>query len=444
MALYKTNTIKKRFLNMNLKKVLIRKEKKLKEIIKDCFYLYRKINPKHSHLLHEPTYNHQEIFESAKTLISTNVTMGKKVKLFENLYSKFQSTKFSLMCNSGSSANLLLISSLCSKNFKNGLKPGDEVIVPALSWSTTVWPIIQNGLIPVFVDCEINTLNIDLKKLEKSISIKTKAIFIVHVYGNSCNMREICRIAKEKKLLIIEDCCESMGAKYNKKPVGSFGIGSSFSLYFSHHITSIEGGICSTNNFNFIENLRIQRAHGWSRETSKKDFYEKKFSHLDPRFIFVDLGYNLRPTEMQADFAIIQLKKFKKIMNKRIRNYNLFFKNLKIYINDKIFIQTKEKNSTPSWFGLAFRLNKQKYPNLDVKKLVYFLKKRSIETRPIIAGNIANHPAIKNHKFIVRCDMKNSNEIMKNGLALGLHQGMTKKDITYISKSIACFLNKYS
>ena len=414
---------------------MINNNLKLKKIIKEYFREVnsKKIPTKKKHFLHEATFNEKEVYEATKIMASTNVTMGKRVKKFEKEYSDINYSKFSLMCNSGSSANLLMLSSLTSKMNKFDIKKGDEIIVPSLSWSTTVWPIIQCGLVPVFVDCDPITYNLDIIKLKKSISKKTKGILLVHVYGNPCEMDEIIKICKKKKLILLEDCCESMGAKYKNKKVGNFGILSSFSLYFSHHITSLEGGICCTNNKNIIENLRIQRAHGWSRETENKLKFIKKYPDLDPRFIFVDLGYNLRPTEVQGAIASIQLKKLKKIIKKRRFNYITYLKYLKLLDGDKIFIQKESKYSNASWFGFAFTLNISKYPTLKRDNIVKFLKKNNIESRPIIAGNIAKHPVMKNYKFITRSNLNNSNFIMNNGIGLGLHQSMRSKDIEYIS-----------
>ena len=417
---------------------------KLKKINKKYFEETnsKKINKKKKYLLHEATFNEKEVYEATKIMASTNVTMGKKVKKFEYEYSKKNSSKFSLMCNSGSSANLLMLSCLTSKMNKFDIKKGDEVIVPSLSWSTTVWPIIQHGLIPVFVDCDPKTYNLDIVKLRKSISKKTKAILLVHVYGNPCDMDEIIKICKKNKLILLEDCCEAMGAKYKNKKVGNFGILSSFSLYFSHHITSLEGGICCTNNKNIIENLRIQRAHGWSRETENKRSFIKKYPKLDPRFIFIDLGYNLRPTEVQGAIASIQLKKLKKIIKIRRSNYLKYNKYLKNLDGDKIFIQKESKYSNASWFGFAFTLNIKKYPKLKREKIVEYLKLKNIESRPIIAGNIANHPVMKNYKYIVRSNLDNSNYIMKNGVGLGLHQSMGNKDINYICEKLNYIITK--
>lgn len=417
---------------------------KLKKIIKEYFEETnsKKAYIKKKHLLHEATFDEKEVYEATKIMASTNVTMGKKVKKFEYEYSEKNSSKFSLMCNSGSSANLLMLSCLTSKMNKFDIKKGDEVIVPSLSWSTTVWPIIQHGLIPVFVDCDPKTYNLDILKLRKSISKKTKAILLVHVYGNPCDMDEIIKICKKNKILLLEDCCEAMGAKYRNKKVGNFGILSSFSLYFSHHITSLEGGICCTNNKNIIENLRIQRAHGWSRETENKTYFIKKYPKLDPRFIFVDLGYNLRPTEVQGAIASIQLKKLEKIIKIRRSNYLKYNKYLKNIDGDKIFIQKESKYSSASWFGLAFTLNIKKYPKLKRVNIVKYFKLKNIESRPIIAGNIANHPVMKNYKYKVRSNLDNSNYIMKNGIALGLHQSMRNNDIKYVCEKLNYIITK--
>ena len=411
---------------------------KLKRIITEYFNSLNptKKNKKKAHFLHEATFNENEVYEATKVMASTHVTMGKRVKKFEKEYSIHNSSRYSLMCNSGSSANLLMLSAITSKLSNFGLKKNDEVIVPSLSWSTSVWPIIQCGLTPVFVDCNPNTYNIDIQKLKKSISKKTKAILLVHVYGNPCEMDKIIKICNEKNIILLEDCCESMGATFKNKKVGNFGLISSFSLYFSHHITSLEGGICCTNKKNIIENLRIQRAHGWSRETENKLFYIKKYPDLDPRFIFLDLGYNLRPTEVQGAIASLQLKKLNKIIKIRRKNYLTYKKNLKNLDGDRIFIQREDKDSKASWFGLAFTLNTKNYPKLNRNTIIEFLKKNKIESRPIIAGNIVNHPVMKNYNYVVRCNLNNSNNIMNNGIGLGLHQAMEKSDIEFICQKL--------
>ena len=199
--------------------------------------------------LHEPTFGPDEVMSMVEVMLSTQVTMGKKVLGFEDDLSKYFDISEAVTNNSGSSANLLAISALVNKMTPDHLNPGAEVTVPALSWSTTVWPLIQNGLVPVFVDIDPNTLNIHPADIVDAISNKTKAIMIVPVYGNPCNMDSILEICQSRGLQLIEDNCESLGAFYNDKPLGSYGRVSTYSFYFSHHISTLEGGVTLTNDF---------------------------------------------------------------------------------------------------------------------------------------------------------------------------------------------------
>ena len=189
--------------------------------------------------LHEPTFGPDEIMAALECMLTTRITMGPKVKAFEREYSQKFGWQHGVMVNSGSSANLLALAALANQECRDRLSPGDEVIVPALSWSTTVWPVIQMGLVPVVVDIDPKTFNIDPNEIEKAISPKTRAVMIVPVYGNPCEMDAIVDICKRRNLMLIEDCCESMGATYDGKPVGKFGRVATFSFYYSHHITTL-------------------------------------------------------------------------------------------------------------------------------------------------------------------------------------------------------------
>ena len=212
--------------------------------------------------LHEPTFGADEIFAATETLLSTWVTMGRQVRAFEGAFADAHDFAEGVMNNSGSSANLLAIAALANPATQDGLKPGDEVIVSALSWSTTVWPLIQLGLVPVIVDIDSDTLNIDPGEIERAIGPKTRAIMPVHVYGNPCDMDALGDICHRHDLALIEDCCEALGASYKGIPVGGFGRVATFSFYFSHHMTTIEGGICTTNDPALAEMVRILRSHG--------------------------------------------------------------------------------------------------------------------------------------------------------------------------------------
>ena len=303
------------------------------------------------------------------------------------------------MVNSGSSANLLAVALLCNPLRKNRLKPGDEVIIPVLCWSTSLWPLIQYGLKPKFVDINIKNLNIDIEKLEQSITKKTKAIFCVHVLGISANMNKISKIAKKKDLLLIEDTCESFGSKYDGTFLGTFGDAATFSFYYSHQITSGEGGMVICNNQRDYEILLSLRAHGWARDKLLQKRYMRQNKNLDPRFLFVNAGYNLRPTEIQAALAYSQFKRKELFKLNRNLNRNKIIQEVtknKKFDNQINFLNI-EKKIEPSWFGLAIILDK-KYRKKK-KKYLNFLEKKGIETRPIISGNFVNQPAAKLFKL---------------------------------------------
>ena len=226
--------------------------------------------------------------------------MGKNVYNFEKQFASFVGSKYAVMVNSVSSANLLAMS--VGSNFarKNCLKPGDKVIVPNICWSTSVWPIIQMQLVPVFVDVDEKTLNIDIDKLEKAITPDIRGIVAVHILGNCTNMERLMKIVRDNNLFLMEDTCESLGSLYNNKMLGTFGDFGTYSFYYSHHITTIEGGMVVCNNHDDYELLRCLRAHGWSRDFKDKEKLEEMYNDVDPRFLFVNLGYNLRPMETKG------------------------------------------------------------------------------------------------------------------------------------------------
>jgi CDP-6-deoxy-D-xylo-4-hexulose-3-dehydrase len=389
--------------------------------------------------LHEPTFGAEEINAAISQMLTTQVTMGKEVRNFEEQYASKFGNKYGVMSNSGSSANLLAVAALVNPNTSDRLKPGDEVIVPALSWATTVWPVIQYGLVPVIVDCDPNTYNFDLEKLEKAISAKTRAIVLVHVYGNPCNMSELMPIVDKHGLFLIEDCCESMGAYFNDKAVGTFGDMGTFSFYYSHHITTFEGGITVTNNFDFAETLRVLRAHGWSREADEKDKYIKMYPEIDPRFIFINLGYNLRPTEVQAVMGQKQLPKLDELVNKRRTAYDRYRKNLNKF-SDRIRFQEEQVGGRSSWFGFGVTLKDQ--CKFSPKDLTRHLNAAAIETRPIIAGNIARHPVMQQYEHRVFGSLENSDCIMSRGFAVACHHAMNDQAVDYVCDQISDFLNK--
>lgn len=389
--------------------------------------------------LHEPTFAADEIYAATETFLSTQVTMGKKTREFESAYCQLLQYSYGVMNNSGSSANLLALAALTNPVTQDHLRPGDEVIVPALAWSTSVWPIVQMGLIPVFVDSDPATFNIDPQKIEAAISNKTRAILIIHVYGNPCDMDSIMTIAQKHKLQVIEDCCEAMGATYKDTSVGSFGRMGTFSFYFSHHITTLEGGICVTDDYELSETLRVLRAHGWSREAEQHAKYVDMYPTIDPRFIFINVGYNLRVTELQAVIGLQQLTKLKTFVKNRQKTAAFYTAYLKKY--DAYFdFQHVTPNATSSWFGFSV-IVKENAP-FTVKEITHYLQSKGIETRPIIAGNITKHPAMHMYPHRIAGNLAVADRIMQRGFAFGNHQHIDEAARAYVVEHIAQFMNE--
>lgn len=382
-------------------------------------------------------FNKKDIDLGVKVLKSKYITMSKHTKKFEKYFAKKMNCRFALMVNSGSSANLLAASTIINPLRKNRLKAGDEVLIPALCWSTSLWPLVQNNLKPVFVDINIDDFNISIDDLKKKITNKTRAIMCVHILGTSSNMIEISKIAKKNNLEVIEDTCESLGAKYNHKFLGNYGNFGTYSFYYSHQITSGEGGMIVCKNKEDFEILKMLRSHGWSRDTSYHKKYSSKYKNLDEKFLFVNSGYNLRPTDIQAAIAHNQFKRLKTFMKNRDENRNKIISKLKEnkkWNNQFKFVPTKVKVS-PSWFGLPLIIN-EKYLNKK-KFFTKYLSSVGIENRPILSGNFLNQPSAKLYKLNNKSyNFPNSEKIQDQGFFIGLH---TKK----ISSSELNFLTSH-
>ena len=301
-----------------------------------------------------PSYGWEEVYEALESMLEMKTTMGEKVKKFEKIFAEYIGVKYALMVNSGSSANLLALSILSNPTLKNErIKENDEIITPAITWSTTVFPIININAKPVFVDVDPGTYNIDTKEIEKVITKKTKAILPVHLLGNPCKMNEIRKIARKNNLYVIEDCCEALGAKIKNKKVGSFGELGTFSFFISHHITTMEGGMLVTNNETFYELGKSLRAHGWAREQKDRKMIEKRYPHINSDFLFSNLGYNLRPTEIQGGFGIHQIRKLDQFLNIRKSNASFWRKNLKKFSE---FIELTHTESEYSHANMLFAI----------------------------------------------------------------------------------------
>lgn len=362
--------------------------------------------------LNEPTFGEEEIEAAVKVMRSTYVTQGKKVREFEQAFADKFGFKYAVACNSGSSANLLAVTAL---KIREDLKSGDEVIVPALSWPTTIWPIVQNGLVPVFADCDPDTFNIRVE----GMSDLTRAMMPIHVYGNPIRVNSY-------GYPVIEDCCEALGA-----PVG--GDLGTFSFYYSHHITTFEGGMVGCNDIWMVDRLRMLRSHGWIRDCEDRDVYKQLHPDIDPKFLFVEQGFNLRMTEVQAAIGLVQLPKLDAIVKQRQKNHRAYIDALWKYD----FFRFQEMDPKSSCFSFAIVL---KGAPFSCQALKSHLDAAGIETRPVIAGNMARQPAMQKYEHRVVGRLPNATNIMKNGLAIGNHQDIGPEQIAYVAEKIEEFV----
>ncbi|MDG6218137.1 MAG: aminotransferase class I/II-fold pyridoxal phosphate-dependent enzyme [Candidatus Thermoplasmatota archaeon] len=405
-------------------------------------HLYKESQKSERLYLISTTFDDDEIVEAIDSLLSTNLTMGKKVELFEKKWSEYLNKNSrkeiaSIMVNSGSSANLLALSFLMDGSIDGHMVPGDEVIVPPVTWSTTIFPIIQLGLKPVFVDVDLETMTISTERIMNAITEKTKAIMPVHLLGNPCKMNDIMKIAKDNDLFVIEDCCEAHGAMYDGQYVGTFGDLSTFSYFYSHHITTIEGGMVCTNNKEWLSLIRSYRAHGWVREREDRKELVDRYSEIDPRFLFVSLGYNLRPTEINGAFGIHQVDKLEGFIEKRINNHKQMLKILEKY-SDYFILPKIMDNTRHSAFAFGLIVKNNEY--FDKKEIQSYLESRMIETRPIAGSNLLKQPAMNEMDCRVVGDMTNSDIIHNNGFWIGNHPMITDEQLSYLERTVDEFM----
>lgn len=387
------------------------------------------IGKRYKYDLLENGFSNEDISIGKKVLNSKRITMASYTRKFELVFARKLGAKYALMVNSGSSANLLATFAAGNPLKKNHLNRGDEVLIPALCWSTSIWPLVQFGLKPVLVDIDIQTLNINIEDLIKKITKKTKAIMLINVLGISSDLFKIKKIANKYKLIIIEDNCESLGSRLKNKYLGTFGDYGSYSFYYSHQITSGEGGMITCNKKEDYDILFALRSHGWlggtrhyKRSLKSYNQYAKQNPQLDPRYIFINSGFNLRPTDIQAAIAHNQFNRLDKLKKFRNINRNLLLNKItksKKWNNQFQFISIP-KDIDPSWMGLPILLS-ERFKNKK-KKFMTILDKMGIETRPIISGNFANQPAAKLYKLCKKNEkFENSQKVQDLGFLIGLH-----------------------
>ncbi|MDY4426323.1 MAG: DegT/DnrJ/EryC1/StrS family aminotransferase [Helicobacter sp.] len=374
------------------------------------------------------TWDEKELQAIQDVIKSDMFTMGKKVAEFEKDFAKFVGSKYAVMTSSGSTANLIATAALFyTKNPK--LKRGDEVIVPAVSWSTTYYPLYQYGLKLKFVDIDLETLNYDLEALSNAISDKTKMIMVVNLLGNPNDFDAINELIKNRNIILLEDNCESMGAEYKGKQAGTFGVMGTFSTFFSHHMATMEGGFVVTDDEELYHILLCLRAHGWTRNLPKENKVANKSDDwFSESFRFVLPGYNVRPVEMSGAIGIEQLKKLPTFLKHRRENAKLFFQ---YFNNHPDFIMQKEIGSS-SWFGFSLIIRPES--KLKRSDIIKILEKNNIEYRPIVTGDFTQNEVMKYFDYEIFRDLKNAKILHKNGFFVGNHQEDISEQINLLKK----------
>ena len=396
------------------------------------------------HLLTNSTLTKKDLDLAISVIKSEKITKGKYTDSVEKKFTKMLN-RYCLFVNSGSSANLLALSLIINKyRKKNILKNGDEVLIPTLCWSTSLWPIIQCGLKPIFVDVDLDTLNVSLDDLEKKITPKTKCLMLVHALGNCADMLKLTRICKKNKITLIEDSCEALGSRFKDRYLGTYGEISTFSFYFSNHITSGEGGLITCKYYDDYKILLSLRAHGWSRDLDNLKIKNKPSFYS--QFNFINLGYNLRATDIQAALLLNQIKKIDKFRVNRNYNFQLFSKLIfQSKILSKNIITVKSHNLAKiSWFGIPIILKDNLINFRD--KIAMNLTKTGIETRPIISGDFTNQKIFSKYKIFKKNRLKLPSSVIidKSGFFIGNYSyKMSKNTVKKIIKNFELEISKY-
>lgn len=388
-------------------------------------------------------FDHEEIEFLVDASLDFWLTTGRYAEEFERKLAKRVGVRHAVFCNSGSSANLLAFSALTSPKLGDrAIKPGDEVITVAAGFPTTVNPIIQNGCIPVFLDVEIGTYDVDTTHLEEALSEKTKAVFMAHTLGNPFNLRVIRDFCDRNNLWLIEDMCDAFGATYEGKNVGTFGDIATLSFYPAHHITTGEGGAVLTNR-PIIKTI-LESFRDWGRDCwcapGKDNTCLKRFEHelgdlpygFDHKFTYSHIGYNLKATDMQAAVGLKQIDRLDFFIEARRRNWSII-RQLLDGLHWLILPEATE-GSNPSWFG--FPLTVKPDSQVSTRELIMYLNSRNIGTRQLFAGNLIRQPAYKNSKFRVVGDLKNTDIVMTNTFWVGVWPGLTVEMLEFIAQSI--------
>ena len=386
----------------------------------------------------------KDIDAAISTLNSGMLTMGVKVREFETAMANYLGKRYFVMMNSGSSANLAIFEALMrpSKTLPS-LVPGDGILVPAIAWPTTVWPIVQLGLNPVFVDIDVDNIGLDLEKAQKIIaksSIPIKGLFPIHPLGYSLENQKLASFAKHNKLILINDVCESLGSWRKGRHAGSEGLASSFSFYFSHHITTMEGGGVATDDLEFADDLRAIRSHGWSRDRSDVSDWTTSIPHTDSKFLFVTTGFNIRPMEIQASIGLLQIADIDTFITRRRFIAKQVMKGLQntcLSLIDGGCLSNSDEESAHSWMLLGIKIKSEGAEVLR-ETVLEKLALLGVETRPILTGNFLDQPAISRIKADLppASNFPGASKVSKTCFMVSAHHDLTDQQISYLSESL--------
>jgi len=395
-------------------------------------------------------FDEKELVNLVDASLDFWLTAGRFASDFEDKFAKFMDVEHCLLVNSGSSANLVAFSTLTSPKLGDKrLKRGDEVITVAAGFPTTINPIIQNGLIPVFVDVELSTYNIKVDELEKALSDKTRAIVIAHTLGNTFNLDAVMEFANEHGVFVLEDCCDAVGSTYNGKKVGTFGHLATVSFYPAHHMTMGEGGAVLTNDNELM--MIAKSFRDWGRDCycapGADNTCGRRFGmqngklplKYDHKYVYSHIGYNLKITDMQAAVGMGQLDKLPLFIQKRKDNFVKIYNELSKY-EKFLILPTATKKSDPSWF--AFPITVKEDSGFTRNNITAFLEKNLIQTRLLFAGNITKQPAYLDIECRIIGDLNNTDNIMKNSFFIGVYPGINDKQIAHIAMVFKDFFSK--
>jgi len=386
----------------------------------------------------------EDIEAAIAVLQSGNLTMGKKVIEFEKLMANYLGVDHFVMMNSGSSANLAIFEAMMRPSKSEPLlRRGDGVLVPAIAWPTTIWPVVQLGLVPIFVDVDRESLSLDL--IQAAVAIRNtkcpvRAIFPIHPLGRALDSSALLNFASENQLTYISDACESLGSFESGRHAGSSGLAGSFSFYFSHHITTMEGGGVATNSLEFADDLRSIRSHGWSRDRSDVTEWTNEVSGTDAKFLFVTTGYNVRPMEIQAAIGINQIRDINSFVERRRKIAESVIEAVNgtsltvVGVNSKALTYESSANS---WMLIPIRVIGENAKQRK-KKILEALENRGIETRPVLTGNFLSQPAMNridgNHA--PASDFPVATEITETCFLVGAHHDLSNEQIVHLCESL--------